>query len=196
MVNRVHFPWQQLEGARNAVILLHERFNLDEEQRLQVFRKVYLEAAQALRPDADISAYSISDAYKCRMRPDRKPWKVTYDGDKPDAAEKKRREGVRTIVLADLQQAAQDLGLGNGIIAATTETQERDEGDAGEVGIQHADEDMENEDDEELKGGLAGREMVHDQDGEAAEHDEPQEEEEAAGSDDELDVKELGQYAS
>ncbi|KAK5690608.1 hypothetical protein LTR97_012163 [Elasticomyces elasticus] len=94
MVNKVHFPWQQLEDARNAVILLHERFNLDEEQRLQVFKKVYLEPAQALRPDADISAYSINDAYKCRMRPDRKPWKVTYDGDKPDTAEKTRRQGI------------------------------------------------------------------------------------------------------
>ncbi|KAK4945906.1 hypothetical protein LTR10_014998 [Elasticomyces elasticus] len=195
MVNRVHFPWQQLEGARNAVILLHERFNLDEEQCLQVFKKVYLEAAQALRPDADISAYSISDAYKCRMRPDRKPWKVTYDGDKPDAAEKTRREGVRTTALADLQQAAQDLGLGTSIIAATSEDQEPDEGDAGQVDMQPADEDMDNEDNEELDGGFAGSEKVHDQDDEAAENDGPQAEE-ATGSDDELDVKELGQYAS
>ncbi|KAK4896460.1 hypothetical protein LTR27_005675 [Elasticomyces elasticus] len=195
MVNRVHFPWQQLEGARNAVILLHERFNLDEEQRLQVFKKAYLAAAQALRPDVDISAYSISDAYNCRMRPDRKPWRVTYDGDKPNAAEKTRREGVRTTALADLQQAAQDLGLGNSIIATTTETRETDEGDAGEVNMQPADEDMENEDDEEQESGFAGREKMHGQDGEAAEHD-AQQEEEAAGSDDELDVKELGQYAS
>ncbi|KAK5675271.1 hypothetical protein LTS10_012033 [Elasticomyces elasticus] len=195
VVNKVHFPWQQLEGARNAVILLHERFKLDEEQRLQVFKKVYLEPAQALRPDVDISAYSISDAYKCRMRLDRKPWKVTYDGDKPDAAEKTRREGVRATALADLQQAAQDLGLGNSIIAATTETQEPDEDDAGEVSMQPADEDMENEDDEGLESGFAGREKLHDQDDEAVEHDQSQEEE-AAGSDDELDVKELGQFAS
>ncbi|KAK5690937.1 hypothetical protein LTR17_025825 [Elasticomyces elasticus] len=189
MVNKVHFPWQQLEGARNAVILLHERFNLDEEQRLQVFKKVYLEAAQALRPDVDISAYSISDAYKCRMRPDRKPWKVTYDGDKPDAAEKMRRQGVRTTALADLQQAVQDLGLGNSIIAATTEDQKPDEGDAGEVDMQPADEDMRDDGDEELEVGFVGRED------EAAEHDGPQEEE-AAGTDEELDVNELGQYAS
>ncbi|KAK5747366.1 hypothetical protein LTR17_000005 [Elasticomyces elasticus] len=195
MVNKVHFPWQQLEGARNAVILLHERFNLDEEQRLQVFKKAYLEAAQALRPDADISAYSISDAYNCRMRNDRKPWRVTCDGDKPNAAEKTRREGVRRTVLADLQQAAQDLGFGNSIIAATTETQEPEEGNDEEVDMQLGDDDLENEDDEEPESGVVGRQEVHDQDDDTAEHGGPQEEV-AAGSDDEQDVKELGQYAS
>ncbi|KAK3643738.1 hypothetical protein LTR56_010043 [Elasticomyces elasticus] len=191
MVNRVHFPWQQLEGARNAVILLHERFNLDEEQRLQVFKKAYLDAAQALRPDVDISAYSISDAYNCRMRVDRKPWSVTYDGDKPNAAEKTRREGVRATALTDLQQAAQDLGLGNSIIATTTETQEPDTGNDEEVDMQLGDGDLENEDDEEPESGV-GREQVHNRDDDTAEHEGPQEEE-AAGTDDELDVKELGQ---
>jgi len=107
----VNFPWQQMEAARHSVLLLHERFNITDAQRFDIFRHVFLEEARTLRPNVNIKAYSLSDAYNCRKRSDRKPWWVIHGGDHPSAPEKARRDAVRVTALARLHTAAIQLGM-------------------------------------------------------------------------------------
>ncbi|KAK1063130.1 hypothetical protein LTR74_009702 [Friedmanniomyces endolithicus] len=106
-----NFPWQRMEAARHSVLLLHEQFDITDAQRLEIFRHVFLQEARTLRPNVDVKAYSLSDAYNCRKRSDRKPWWVIHDGDHPTTAEKARRDTVRVTALARLQKAAIQLGI-------------------------------------------------------------------------------------
>ncbi|TKA82531.1 hypothetical protein B0A55_02291 [Friedmanniomyces simplex] len=128
----VQFPWMHMETARHAVILMHERFNLTDEQRLQLFKKTFLAEAQTLRPGAEIKAYSLSDAYKCRLRSDRKRWWVTHDGDRPSAPEKARREVVRAAALGKLQIAAEELGLPGPTAVKISEKRSQDDEEISE----------------------------------------------------------------
>ncbi|KAK0312337.1 hypothetical protein LTR82_013969 [Friedmanniomyces endolithicus] len=106
-----NFPWQHMEAARHSVLLLHEKFDITDAQRLEIFRHVFLQEARTLRPNVDVKAYSLSDAYNCRKRSDRKPWWVIHDGDHPTTVEKARRNTVRVTALARLQKAAIQLGI-------------------------------------------------------------------------------------
>ncbi|KAK1819244.1 hypothetical protein LTR12_006313 [Friedmanniomyces endolithicus] len=101
-----NFPWQLMEAARHAVVILHENFDIPDEQRHNIFKHAFLEEAQALRPSTDIKMYSLSDAYNCRLRSDRKPWWITHNGDRPNEAESARRNAVRATALERVQTAA------------------------------------------------------------------------------------------
>ncbi|KAK0258584.1 hypothetical protein B0A54_06142 [Friedmanniomyces endolithicus] len=115
----VNFPWQLMEAARHAVIILYEHFDIPDEQRYDIFKHAFLEDAQTLRPGTDIKMYSLSDAYNCRLRSDRKPWWITHDGDRPNGAERARRNAVRATALVKLQTAAYELGIVNATKANT-----------------------------------------------------------------------------
>ncbi|KAK0885633.1 hypothetical protein LTR87_000828 [Friedmanniomyces endolithicus] len=104
-----NFPWQLMEAARHAVVILHENFDLTDEQRYNVFKQAFLNEAQTIRPGTSIKAYSLSDAYNCRLRSDRKPWWITHNGDKPNDVEKVRRDA----------EAARELGIANATLGGT-----------------------------------------------------------------------------
>ncbi|KAK0995011.1 hypothetical protein LTS01_006942 [Friedmanniomyces endolithicus] len=114
-----NFPWQLMEAARHAVVILHENFDLTDEQRYNVFKQAFLNEAQTIRPGTSIMAYSLSDAYNCRLRSDRKPWWITHNGDKPNDVEKVRRDAVRATALTKLQEAARELGIANATLGGT-----------------------------------------------------------------------------
>lgn len=114
-----NFPWQLMEAARHAVVILHENFDIPDEQRYNIFKHAFLEEARALRPGTDIKMYSLSDAYNCRLRSDRKPWWITHNGDRPNEAERARRNAVRATALERVQTAARELGIADATNANT-----------------------------------------------------------------------------
>ncbi|KAK1089061.1 hypothetical protein LTR33_000228 [Friedmanniomyces endolithicus] len=84
-----------------------------------IFKHAFLEEARALRPGTDIKMYSLSDAYNCRLRSDRKPWWITHNGDRPNEAERARRNAVRATALERVQTAARELGIADATNANT-----------------------------------------------------------------------------
>ncbi|KAK3643847.1 hypothetical protein LTR56_009941 [Elasticomyces elasticus] len=107
------FPWEHMEAAFYGVILLYERFKLTDQQRLDLFEHVFLAEAQRLRPGVVINASKLRDVCKGKTDRTRQVWREVDDMDDPNVNEKIRRNKLRGKVVADIQAAAKELGIGS-----------------------------------------------------------------------------------
>ncbi|KAK3625046.1 hypothetical protein LTR56_013658 [Elasticomyces elasticus] len=124
------FPWEHMEAANYAVFFLYERFELSDQQRVEVFEHMYLAEARKLRQGVVINASKLRDVCKGKTERTQNLRREVYDTDLPDVTEKTRRDKLRLQVMADIQAAAQQRGMGILNLVRPSQANEQAEADA------------------------------------------------------------------
>ncbi|KAK4947174.1 hypothetical protein LTR10_013946 [Elasticomyces elasticus] len=117
-------------GRVVEAILLYERPELTDQQRLEIFEHVYLAEAQSLREGVVINADKLRTVCKGKSERTRKIWREVHEEDDPNVDEKARRDELRNKVVADIQAAANELDIEILNLEGPSETNEQAEADA------------------------------------------------------------------
>ncbi|KAK4892685.1 hypothetical protein LTR27_008784 [Elasticomyces elasticus] len=102
-----------MEAANYAVFFLYGRFELTDQQRVEVFEHIKLR-----------------DVCKGKTERTQKVRREVYDTDLPNVTEKTRRDKLRLQVMADIRAAAQQRGMGILNLARPSQANEQAEADA------------------------------------------------------------------
>ncbi|KAK5695699.1 hypothetical protein LTR17_024460 [Elasticomyces elasticus] len=105
-----------MEAANYAVFFLYERFEHTDQQRVEVFEHMYLAEARKLRQGVVVNTQKVR--------------REVYDTDLPDLTERTRRDKLRLQVMADIQAAAPQRGLGILNLVRPSQANEQAEADA------------------------------------------------------------------
>ncbi|KAK5718850.1 hypothetical protein LTR17_015615 [Elasticomyces elasticus] len=124
------FPWEHMEAASYRAILLYERPELADQQRLEIFEHMYLAEAQSLREGVVINADKLRAVCKGKSARTRKVWREVHGEDDPNVDEKARRDELRGKVEADIQAAAKELDIEILNLEESSETNDQAEADA------------------------------------------------------------------
>ncbi|KAK4553357.1 hypothetical protein LTR86_009658 [Recurvomyces mirabilis] len=134
--NTTAFPWVRVSGSYDAVIILYHFFDLTDDQRYGVFRRVVLPEGQRIREGCEISKRNFFELYTRRTEPKRPAWNRAADLDNPGQEEHEQRLATRAAMHEKLRQELKEMGIWNADMDLAWEHGQEIENGVSNIGVE------------------------------------------------------------